>query len=61
MEEYIGSQQAFEDAINERYDEMERMNKEQEAEYTKQMYEEMAKEHFKEQEEEYYKFLKSQI
>lgn len=50
MNNYIGSEQAFEDCINEKYYLKEQYEKELQEDYEKQM--------FKEQEEEYYKNLK---
>jgi len=58
-ENYLGSQQAIEDEINERYDEMESYCKQQENEYFKECYLDMQNEYYKEQEEEYYKYLKN--
>ena len=59
MENYLGSQQAIEDEINERYDEMARINKERENEYYKEILLEQQEEYYKEQKGEYYKYLES--
>lgn len=41
MKQYIGSQQAFEDQVNDHYDEIERMNKEQERQIEREVYKQM--------------------
>ena len=55
MKEYIGSQQAFEDEINDRYDEKERHKKEQ-----KQMEDENEKEMYKQMEDEYWESIRQE-
>ncbi len=42
MEQYIGSQQHWEDSVNADYDEKERINKEQEKEMIEQVYKDLA-------------------
>ena len=53
MNNYIGSQQAFDDCINEKYDLKEQLEKELQEDFHKQM--------LKEQEEQYYKDLKHDL
>jgi len=57
MEEYIGSQQHFEDTINDYYDERELHESQQELDYKQEMkayYDQMEKDYYDQMETEYY-------
>lgn len=56
-EEYIGSQQHFEDCINEHYDQKERYEKEINAQMEKDYYKDMEKQYYDDMEKQHYEQL----